>query len=288
MQRWRHWIRWVVVALCFALLIIRQVKPDLFNVLKTIKLDTFSFLLLAIVIFALIQPYLVYWLRYISQVNKRWILVAACLALVVARIIFPNAQIDINSIWLIGIAALLFVLPDLKSVAPYIKKIRVGDTELELKESIENLEKEVERAQDAAAKEKEASVSGSFSSEIEKVLEESSKDPKAALLLLSAKIEQQLRNRLEESGISTDRVFSASRYVEIGVREGIFPQDFFPAFRDFWSVRNRVAHGAAFDIDDAYILSLVSLGTELLRIASTTNTKDNKDNDVQDNSSLLE
>jgi hypothetical protein len=254
MQRWRHWIRWAVVALCLALLIIRQVKPDLFNVLKTVKLDTFSFILLATASFSLIQPHLIYWLRYISRVNKRWILVSVCLALVVARIIFPNAQIDIHSIWLIGIAALLFILPDLKSVAPYIKKIRVGDTELELKESIENLEKEVERAQDAVAKEKEASVSGSVSSEIEKVLEESGKDPKAALLLLSAKIEQQLRDRLEESGISTNRVFPASRYVEIGVREGIFPKDFFPAFRDFWSVRNRVAHGAAFDIDDAYIL----------------------------------
>lgn len=287
MQQWRCWIRWAVVALCFALLLIRQVQPGLFNVLKTIKLDAFSFFLLAIIIFALIQPYLIYWLKYISQTNKRWILVAVCLALVVARIIFPNTKIDINSIWLIGIAALLFVLPDLKSVAPYIKKIRVGDTELELKESIENLGKEVERAQDAA-QETEASVSGSVSAEIEKVLEESSKDPKAALLLLSAKIEHQLRNRLEESGISTDRVFSASRYVEIGVREGIFPKDFFPAFRDFWSVRNRVAHGDAFDIDDAYILSLVSLGTELLRIASTTSKKDNKGSEAQNDGSVLE
>lgn len=288
MQRWRCWIRWAIVAFCFALLIIRQVQPDLFNVLKTIKLDAFTLILLAIMIFSLIQPYLVYWLRYISKINKRWILVAACLALVVVRIIFPNAQADTNSIWLVGIAALLLVLPDLKSVAPYIKKIKVGDTELELKESIGNLEKEVEKAQGAAAQEKKASVSSNVPSEIEKVLEESSRDPKAALLLLSAKIEQQLRNRLEEADISTDRIFSTSQYVEVGVKEGIFPQDFLPAFRDFLRVRNSVAHGAAFDVDDSYILSLVSLGTELLRIASTTNKEYNQGNDAQDNSSARE
>jgi hypothetical protein len=286
MKQSRQWIRWSVVSICFALLIIRQVKPDFFNVLQAIKLDIFSVFLLAIVSFVLIQPYLGSWISYISLVNKRWLLIIACLALIVLRVIFPNAQADPNSIWLMGIAALIFILPDLKSVAPYIKKIKVGDTELELKESIGNLGKEVEKAQDAAALEQKATVSGNVSLEIEKVLEESGKDPKAALLLLSAKIEQQLRNRLEEAGISTDRVYSASRYVEMGVKADIFPQDFFPAFRDFWSVRNRVAHGVAFDVDDSYILSLVSLGTDLLKIASTTSKGSDQDDDNQIKSSM--
>jgi hypothetical protein len=285
MKQSRQWIRWSIVSICFALLIIRQVKPDLFNMLQAVKLDTFSVTLLSIVGFALIQPYLGSWLRYISLVNKRWLMIIACLALIVLRVIFPNAQADSNTIWLMGIAALIFILPDLKSVAPYIKKIKVGDTELELKESIGNLGKEVEKAQDAAALEKKTTVSENVSSEIEKVLEESGKDPKSALLLLSAKIEQQLRNRLEEADISTERVYSASRYVEMGVRAGIFPQDFLPAFRDFWGVRNRVAHGAAFDVDDSYILSLVSLGTDLLKIASTRSRGGDQDDDHQIKSS---
>jgi hypothetical protein len=286
MKQSRQWIRWSVVSICFAFLIIRQVKPDLLNVLQAIKIDIFSVALLSIAGFALIQPYLDSWLRYISLVNKRWLLIIACLALIVLRVVFPNAQSDPNSIWLMGIAALIFILPDLKSVAPYIKKIKVGDTEFELKESIGNLGKEVEKAQDAAALEKKTTVSGNVSFEIEKVLEESGKDPKSALLLLSAKIEQQLRNRLEEAGISTERVYSASRYVEMGVRADIFPQDFLPAFRDFWSVRNRVAHGAAFDVDDSYVLSLVSLGTDLLKIASTRSRGGDQDDDNQIKSSV--
>ncbi|HXQ35184.1 MAG TPA: hypothetical protein VN843_14305, partial [Anaerolineales bacterium] len=222
-----------------------------------------------------VQPFFRYVTNYLDQVHKRWVIIAICLLLVILKTAYPNIQVDINTVWLIGIAALLFMLPDLKSLTPYIKRIRIGDTELELKESIENLGKEVERAQDVAAEETETVTTGDVSSEIEKVLEGSSKDPRAALLLLSSKIEEQLRNRLEEADIPTGKSYSITRYVELGVSEGIFPQSFLPAFRDFWSVRNKVAHGAAFDVEDSYILSLISLGTQLLKIASTSKRRPN-------------
>ncbi|MCK4394689.1 hypothetical protein KAX17_17445, partial [Candidatus Bipolaricaulota bacterium] len=58
------------------------------------------------------------------------------------------------------------------------------------------------------------------------------------------------------------------------VRERVFPEEFLSAFRDFWAVRNQVAHGAAFDVPDSYILSLVSLGTELLKALTSSVRKD--------------
>lgn len=264
-------IRLGIIFLCVVLFVIQQSKPGWFDILRKIKFDEFSIILLSIAGITIIYPYIGLWLKYISLINRRWILVGACLGLVLIRTFNPSTQVDTNSIWLIGIAALLFILPDLKSLAPYIKKIKVGEAELELKENIGNLEKEVEKAQNAINKEEGASILNfkNVSSDIEKIIEDSSRDPKAALLLLSAKIEQQLRTRLEVAGIKTDRIFSLSRYVEIGIKEGIFPQDFLPAFRDFASVRNRVAHGDYLDADDAYIISIVSLGTELLKVAST-------------------
>lgn len=170
------------------------------------------------------------------------------------------------------IAALLFVLPELKTVTPYVKRVKFGDVELELKEQIGNLVKEVEKAREAAVEKSSTGIpkesSQKISTEVEQVLQESSKNPRAALLLLSSKLEEQLRNRLVDAGISL-RPYSISRSVEIGVQRGLFPQEFLPAFRDFWAVRNRVAHGAAFDVDDTYILSLISLGTQLLKLLST-------------------
>jgi hypothetical protein len=211
---------------------------------------------------------------------KRWTMIAVCFILIAIRWIWPTAQVDSTTIWLVAIAALLFVLPDLRAFAPYIKRIKIGDAELELKEQIGKLDSEVQKARDAASSREEAEpdvkAADTISSEIDRVIEESSRDPRAALLLLSSKIEQRLRNRLEEAGLRVNRNHSGVRLVEFGVHEGIFPQEFLSAFRDFWTVRNKVAHGAAFDVDDSYILSLISLGTELLQALTSSFKKEDR------------
>jgi hypothetical protein len=264
--------RWLIILVSLVLLVIKLFFPNLFLWLLNLRFDTVSIILIVIIGLAFVQPYLSTLAHYIDRIHKRSVIIAICLILVPLKLISPKLEIDIYIVWLIGIAAFLFVLPDLKSLTPFIKRIRIGDTELELKESIGSLEKEVEKAQDAAERESEDvdSARTSVSSDIEKVLEESGRDPRAAFLLLSSKIEEQLRLRLEEAGKTPLRTYPAIRYVEMGINLGIFPQDFLPAFRDFWSVRNRVAHGAAFNVEDSYILSLISLGTQLLRIASTS------------------
>jgi hypothetical protein len=199
---------------------------------------------------------------------KRWIVIAVCLGLVVARIIVPSIPVDAYTVWLVAIAAVLFILPDLRSFAPYVKRVKIGDyAEFELQETIEKLGSEIEKAQDAVADRSGTNILNDISSEVDQVLQESSRNPRAALLLLSARIEEQLRKRLTEAGLPIR--YPLPRSIEIGIQAGIFPPELLPAFQDFWTVRNRVAHGVAFDVDDAYILSLVSLGTQLLRIAST-------------------
>lgn len=274
--RIRQGLRWLIILVSLIFLVIKSFFPGLLLWLQSLHFDTVSIILVVIISLALIQPYLGTLSQFMDRIHKRSVIIAICLILVLLKLIFPKLEIDIYIIWLIGIAALLFILPDLRSLTPYIKRIRIGDTELELKESIGSLEKEVEKAQDAAERESEDvdTARASVSSDIEKILEESGRDPRAAFLLLSSKIEEQLRLRLEEAGKTPIRTYSASRYVEMGIQLGIFPQEFLPAFRDFWSVRNRVAHGAAFDVEDSYILSLISLGTQLLKIASTSKKPD--------------
>lgn len=203
---------------------------------------------------------------------KRGLLIAACFGLIAVRWFWPSVPVDTTTLWLVVIAAILFLAPDLKDLTPYIKRIRIGDAELELKEKIEELAPEVQRARDAAAAKADPSApresAEAAARDIDKVLEESSVDPRAALLLVSSKIEQQLHNRLTEAGVPVGRNPSAIRSVEIGVREGVFPKEFLNAFRDFWVVRNQVIHSTVFNVSSAYLLSLVSLGTELLKALS--------------------
>jgi hypothetical protein len=58
---------------------------------------------------------------------KRWLMMLSRLGLVAARRIWPEFQVDSLSVWLVGIAAVLFVLPEVRSAMPYIKSVKVGE-----------------------------------------------------------------------------------------------------------------------------------------------------------------
>jgi hypothetical protein len=56
--------------------------------------------------------------------------------------------------------------------------------------------------------------------------------------------------------------------MQLGVEHGVFPAQVIKPFQEFWELRNRVAHGQAFEVDDALVLSLVSVGLEVLKLVS--------------------
>lgn len=202
---------------------------------------------------------------------KRWIVVVFCIALIVARFVYPTLQVDSTTIWLIVIASLAFFLPDLKAFTPYIKRVKIGDTEIELKDEIGKLSDEVDKAKEAASQKLEIKDSKDLYRaflEAESILEKVDKDPRATLLLLSSRIEKQLKLRLTEAGTNIERVYSFRELSRLATSQGILPKEFAPALDDFITVRNRVAHGEAFDVNDNVIYSLISIGTKLLELVS--------------------
>jgi len=204
---------------------------------------------------------------------KRWVIVIFCVALILARYIYPSIQIDTTTVWLVAIAAIAFLFPEIKSFTPYIKRVKIGDTEVELKDQIEKLNNEVDKAQEAASEKSTPEVKdlGALNQalfEVESILENIGQDPRATLLLLSSRIEKQLKVRLLETGINIDRVYSLRELSRLAVTKGILPKEFAAALDDFSNVRNRVAHGEAFDVDDNVIYSLISIGIKLLQMVS--------------------
>ncbi len=207
------------------------------------------------------------WRKWLNSNWKRWLIIVICLGLVAIRLIWPHIQFDAVTIWLVVIAAFFLIIPDPRAFFPYIKRVKLWEAEIELKEEVKELGKEVDKVQESVANKPGVEVSKSLSPEVEEVLRESSKDPRAALLLLSAKIESQVKKRLQEANLNTR--YPLGKAMEVGVDAGLFPREILSAFRDFWAVRNRVAHAEAFDVEDSTILALVSIGTELLKVLST-------------------
>lgn len=188
---------------------------------------------------------------------KRAFIALLCLAFAVGHAIVPQATIDAVSVWLIGIAALMFLLPDLTAVLPYLKRVKVGDTEIELAK----LGKEVEQATESLTTQTVAPLGN-----VDDVLKEAGRSPQAALLLLSSKMEEEVRERLRTAGVKgADSMMPLPRLVERGVEHGVYQGSLLPALQDFWAARNDVAHGRGFDVSDQTLYALISLGTQLLR-----------------------
>ncbi|GHO49224.1 hypothetical protein [Ktedonospora formicarum] len=201
---------------------------------------------------------------------KKALVIILCLMLIAIHSIWPHLAFDSINIWL-GLTAIgLFLLPRLDFLFPYmkrIKKFKAWELELELS----GLESNVEKAE---VENSEAEIPQNISPEVEEVLREAARDPRAALLLLSSKIETTVRMRLEEaqldlrSGGLILRFPPTNKAIETGIEKGLFPPTALSAYRDFQGIRNKIAHNYTFQVDNATILSLISLGSELLKLLS--------------------
>ncbi len=146
--------------------------------------------------------------------------------------------------------------------------------EILLKERIKNevrgVVEEVEQIQEAIDNQTELEISKDVSPDIDEILHMLSINPRAALLLLSTKLEDRLKLQLQEANLQSDTNYVSPRLaIDLAAKADLLSRETASTLRDFLAVRNKVAHNAAFDVDEATILTLVSIGIELLKIVST-------------------
>jgi hypothetical protein len=199
---------------------------------------------------------------------KRWLIILICLGLLTVHLTGPRIQFDATSIWLIAIAAFFLVIPDPSIFFPYIKRIKLWEAEIELKEEVKELGKEVDKVQETVANMTDLEVPNSLPPEVDEVLNEAGKDPRAALLLLSSKLETALRDRLEEANLLKGGRVPNYESLRLEARSGAFPEGVISAYQDFRKIRNKIAHDYTFQVDNNTIYALISLGTELLKVLS--------------------
>ena len=199
---------------------------------------------------------------------QRALIILLCLILVAVRMIWPNMKVDVISLWLLGIAAFLLLMPRLRIFIPYIKRIKLGETELELSEEIKNFGKEVEKVQSSEIENPQVNSLNNISPDVMKVLEEAPKNPTAALLLLATMLDAHIKQRFLESRLRNTPQ-SPLAALKMMVDAGIYSSAVLKSYQYFRDIRNKVAHGLAFDVSDSILLSIISLGTELLKVLST-------------------
>jgi hypothetical protein len=203
--------------------------------------------------------------------GKITIIALLCALIIVARMIWPHLLFDSSDIWLLAIAALLIFIPELKLLFPYVKRVKLGAAEVELKEEVKELGKEVEKAQASFTPSTEHGMSllVAPSPDLDEILTTVRDSPKAALLLLSAKIDTQIGKRFQESRLVKEhRSEFPTFYLEALVKAGYYQPILLKSYMDFKSLRNKIAHNYLFEVDNNTVLSMISLGTVILSILS--------------------
>ncbi|SRR5260370_5369369 len=205
---------------------------------------------------------------------KRPVVIIICLILIIAHQLWPQLKFDIINICLLSIAALVFLFPRLNVFFPFfnrIKRLRAWELELELNE----LAEKVEQAEISLAESSSVEILKNVPSEVNEIIQEASKDPRIALLVLSSKIDAVVRERLEKAqldirtGTTLMRYLPTDQAIKIGIQKGLFPSEILSAYSEFKRIRDRISHNYVFQVDDNKLFSLISLGSEILKIFST-------------------
>src|SRR5260370_18234418 len=202
---------------------------------------------------------------------KRSLIIVVCLVLVIVREVWPHLQFDATTLWLIGVAAAFLLIPDFRIMLPYIKRIKLWEAEIELKEKVEELGDQTEKVQNSVSQ-GSVNVAEDVSATINEITKIALVSPKAAFMSLSTQIEQITNKRLKDNNVDTgQRYIPLPQAIAIGEKEGIFPKEIGLLVKNFWNVRNKVAHGVLSKDEDSILLSLIFTGIDILRLIVVDN-----------------
>lgn len=184
--------------------------------------------------------------------------------IITLRAFYPPFQFDQISFFLFLTAAIILLLPDLSELINRISKIRHGKTEIDFENDLEDLSETADEAQEDV--QSEGYQIENISEELDEFLS-TSDNPRASLMMLAREIERRVREVATETGIAGEnQVISVKDMMEKLVEEEFIRPKTLHLFNDFWTVRNKVVHGAHYEAKDEHIYELVEIGVRLLRL----------------------
>lgn len=210
----------------------------------------------------------------------RYVLLAVCVGVIVARAALPELRFDNISLLLLVLVVIILLIPELPALMGRIRKLRVGDFEIELDEKLTELAAKTDTVEAAVGEqaavlspdrlmESKFAIATGIDSEVTKLME--LPNPEAALVLIAAQIEKTIRILASETDLPELRYPRPFRQVlRVLVEKQLLNPDIFPLFQDFWAIRNRVVHGRHFEVSEGRLYELVELGFRILRLLAIT------------------
>lgn len=194
----------------------------------------------------------------------------------VAHAIWPQRlSLDWPTVALL-ISGFLFCFSNRVAVLlPYVKKLKLGEAEIELQEKLSDLRANVEKLEEKAPPREvykaRLNVEHIADTSVEStILDLATKDKGAALVRLAIEIEKEMALLCKELGITLQRS-TWREMVEALEREGLLDASFARALMEFRDVRNRVIHsGLRGGVQENMLSRALDDGLQLLRLLTVS------------------
>jgi len=273
-------IRYFSSLLIIIFVILREIYPTVFEI-PQFRLDLFSVILLGIVLIMLfyqwiiVKPY-----RWIMAIKANTLIklfiIVLCILIIFAKMFYKEINFDNTSLYLFIITVVVIILPDIKNFLLRIRKFKKGDFELELGEEISQFKEMVEKAEEALEDNSAPKASyAKYNDEIVNRLSGAVNDPRGTLLVIAAEIENRIRDLSNQAGIVVgERYIPSKRLIAELERREVISKEIYPLFDDFWMIRNKVAHGRAYELSSSRLYEVADLGIKLFSLLPTSVIKD--------------
>ncbi len=168
---------------------------------------------------------------------------------------------------LVALIALLVFKADLRALLKRLHRGKLLGQEIELASSLERLEKDTAAAQ-AQLPALPAATAGQAAEEPVTAVDaarEAARSPKAALMLVAAALERELRDILAVTGLHKGKFnLPAKAMLQALSEHGMIPSNLSGMVDAFWAIRNRIVHGVG--ASDSDTLQALDSGFALLGV----------------------
>jgi hypothetical protein len=197
-------------------------------------------------------------------------------AVIVAHVGWSShVSLDWPTIALVGFVVAVLFAPEISQLLPLIKRIKIGEAEIELQESVQKLHQEVEKAEEGTGAQvalweshpRRAGVAQEEPGSENAILELAAKDKESAIVRLTIEIEKELAALFAKKKFGAKPPKTIRELVEQLVAAQSLSRATGAAIIEFRDVRNRVIHpNQAGTVPLSVLASAIDSGIRILRI----------------------
>lgn len=211
----------------------------------------------------------------------KWALVVILFAIAAIHALFPSRlTLDWPTVVLVSASVLLAIAPKLDRFLPLLKRLKIGQAEIELQEKAYEVAESVDKSEAKAAQVPASTANTSSSEQVlatkrlldtsreAQIINLASTDRVAAVLMLAVEIEREVLFLVGMLGLrNRAKTGSLRECIQLLYEQKVITPETASALIEFSQLRNQIAHSSVrFSSNDPALISAIDSGLRLLRV----------------------